>query len=168
MTINIELEEVTDLIKEIEDYESLCNHTVETCVDYMKCPYETEVNILLTNNEVIHQVNLEQREIDKPTDVLSFPMIEWDEIGSFDFLEDALAYFHPDTGELMLGDIVLSINKVEEQAEEYGHSNIREFTFLIVHSMLHLFGYDHMEALERTKMEKAQAEIMDILRITRQ
>lgn len=148
-------------------YEHLCEKVVETCVDYMKCPYETEVNILITTNEVIHSVNLEQREIDRPTDVLSFPMIEWDDIETMDMLEDSMEYFHPDSGELMLGDIVISADKVMEQAQEYGHSLDREFAFLIAHSMLHLFGYDHMDGDERETMEVAQSEIMTLLGITR-
>lgn len=149
------------------DYVNLSNKTVEVCLDYMKCPYETEVNILLTTNEMIHEINLEQRQIDKPTDVLSFPMVEWDEIASFDFLDDALECFHPDSGELMLGDIIISAEKVEEQAKEYGHSLEREFSFLIVHSMLHLFGHDHMIDEERIIMEKAQTEVMELLGIGR-
>lgn len=165
MTINIEKEGVIKL--EI-DYETLCNRTIETCVDYMKCPFESQVDVLVTTNEVIHSVNLEQREIDRPTDVLSFPMVEWEEIGDFEFLEESFEFFHPDSGELLLGDIVISGEKVIEQAEEYGHSCEREFAFLIAHSMLHLFGYDHMEEQERIEMEAAQEEIMNLLGITRE
>lgn len=164
MTITIEEEGVVSLPI---DYEALSNRVIETCVDFCGCPYESEVSILVTDNETIHAVNMEQREIDRPTDVLSFPMIEWEAIGEFDILEENLAYFHPDSGELMLGDIVISTEKVAEQANEYGHTIEREFAFLMVHSMLHLFGYDHMEEDERVVMEKAQSEIMDLLGITR-
>ncbi len=164
MTITIEEEGVVSLPI---DYETLSNRVIEACVDFCDCPYEAEVSILVTDNETIHAVNMEQREIDRPTDVLSFPLIEWESIGEFDILEENLAYFHPDSGELMLGDIVISTEKVVEQANEYGHTIEREFAFLMVHSMLHLFGYDHMEEDERVVMEKAQSEIMDILGISR-
>ena len=164
MTIFIECEEGVSLPIE---YEALCRNAIEVCIDYMKCPYETEINVLLTNNEMIQEINLQQRNIDKTTDVLSFPMIEWERIGEFDFLEKANECFHPDSGELMIGDIILSVDKIMEQAEEYGHSLEREYTFLIVHSMLHLFGYDHMVEEERNTMEKEQKCIMDMIGIGR-
>ena len=164
MTLFIECEEGVSLPIA---YEALCKAAIEACIDYMKCPYETEINVLLTNNEVIQEINLQQRNIDKPTDVLSFPMIEWAQVGEFDFLEDSNEYFHPDSGELMLGDMILSVDKIMEQAHEYGHSLEREYTFLIVHSMLHLFGYDHMVEEERITMEIEQKCIMDIIGIGR-
>lgn len=164
MTIMIEEEGTIELAI---PYQELCNTVIETCMDYMKCPYEAEVNVLITTNEMIHSVNLEQRGIDRPTDVLSFPMIEWEEIGAFDFLEEDLQCFHPDSGELLLGDIVLSAEKVKEQALEYEHTLEREFAFLMVHSMLHLFGHDHMEEEERIVMEQSQSEMMSLLGISR-
>lgn len=164
MTIFIE-EEGTIVLS--IDYNELCNKAIEASVDYLKCPYETEVSVLITTNEIIHNINLEQREIDRPTDVLSFPMIEWAEICNYDAVEEQLECFHPESGELMLGDIIISAEKVIEQSEEYGHSLEREFSFLIVHSMLHLFGYDHMEQEEREEMEQAQSDIMKELGITR-
>ncbi len=147
--------------------EELAKKVIEEAIEYVDCPYETEVNLLLTMNEEIHQMNLEFREIDRPTDVLSFPMVDYDEAGEFDFLEDAFEYFNPETGELMLGDIVISKEKVISQAEEYGHSIEREYAFLIAHSMLHLFGYDHMEEEERMVMEAKQKEILERLQILR-
>lgn len=164
MTTFIEIDEQVEWNLDVEH---LFNRAVEACLDYMKCPYEVEVNLVISDNDEIQAINLEQRQIDKPTDILSFPMVEWDEIGEFEFLEEALEYFHPDSGELMLGDMILSYEKVEEQAKEYEHTLEREFSFLIVHSMLHLFGYDHMEDGERMQMEEAQSDIMDILGITR-
>ena len=147
--------------------EELAKKVIEAAIDYEDCPYETEVNLLLTMNEEIHQMNMEFREIDRPTDVLSFPMVDYEEPGEFDFLEEAFEYFHPESGELMLGDIVISKEKVVEQAEEYGHSIEREYAFLIAHSMLHLFGYDHMEEDERAVMEAKQKEILEHLQILR-
>lgn len=164
MTAFIELEENIEVLIE---YEELFNQALDASLDYLKCPYEVEVSLLITDNKEIHGINLEQRGMDKPTDVLSFPMIEWNEIGDYDTVETQMDCFHPDSGELMLGDIILSYEKVLEQAEEYGHRIEREFSFLVVHSILHLFGHDHMEDEERVLMEQAQSDIMGILGIGR-
>ena len=145
----------------------LAKKVIEAVIDYEKCPYEAEVNLLLTMNDEIQEMNQNFRQIDKATDVLSFPMIAYEEPGNFDFLEDVIDAFHPDTGELMLGDIVISKEKVIAQAEEYGHTVAREYAFLIAHSMLHLFGYDHMEDEERMVMETKQKEILEELQIVR-
>lgn len=147
--------------------EVLAQKVIEAAADYVGCPYEAEVNLLLTMNEEIHEMNYNFREIDRATDVLSFPMVDYDEPGEFDFLDDAMEYFNPETGELMLGDIVISKEKVISQAEEYGHSIEREYAFLIAHSMLHLFGYDHMEEEERQVMEAKQKDILEQLQILR-
>ncbi|MEI3210381.1 MAG: rRNA maturation RNase YbeY [Lachnospiraceae bacterium] len=145
----------------------IAEEVVEGALDYIGCPYEAEVNLLLTMNEQIHEMNLEFREIDRPTDVLSFPMLDYEEAGNFDFLEDCAEAFDPESGELVLGDIVISKEKVLAQAEAYGHSPRSEFAFLIAHSMLHLFGYDHMEEDERQVMEAKQREIMEKVQISR-
>lgn len=147
--------------------EELACKVIEAALDYVDCPYEAEVNLLLTMNEEIREMNCNFREIDRATDVLSFPMVDYERAGKFDFLEERMDYFHPETGELMLGDIVISKEKVISQAEEYGHSIEREYAFLIAHSMLHLFGYDHMEEEERVVMEQKQAEILESLQILR-
>ena len=137
-------------------------------LDYVDCPYEAEVNVLFTDNAGIHEMNKEFREIDRPTDVLSFPMVEYEVPGNFDNLEEEQEEcFHPETGELLLGDIVLSYDKIKEQAKEYGHSELRELCFLVAHSMLHLAGYDHMEDGEREQMERMQREILEKLGILR-
>ena len=113
-------------------------------------------------------MNREFRNIDRATDVLSFPMLEYEKPGDFSFLEEAENdCFNPDTGELLLGDIVISKDKVLEQAEAYGHSPRRELAFLTAHSMLHLMGYDHMEPEEAAEMERRQAEILEQLNILR-
>ena len=147
--------------------EELAKKVIEAAVDYEECPYETEVNLLLTMNDEIHEMSRQFRGIARPTDVLSLPMVDYEEPGKFDFLEEAMEYFNPETGELMLGDIVISKEKVIAQAEEYGHSTQREYAFLIAHSMLHLFGYDHMEEDERAVMEQKQKEILEQLQILR-
>ena len=150
------------------NYQELAERVINFCLDYSEFPYEAEVNLTLTDNDGIHQINKEFRQIDRPTDVLSFPMLNYSTPGDFSFLDDEDSCdFNPDTGEAMLGDIVISVDKVFEQAESYGHSVEREFAFLITHSMLHLFGYDHMEEAERKVMEQKQKEILSLLKIER-
>jgi len=141
---------------------------IEACLDYENCPYEVEVSILLTDDNEIQQINMEYRNIDKPTDVLSFPVIEYETPGDFTDFEDVMPEcFHPETGELMLGDIVISVERALLQAEEYGHSMEREIAFLTAHSMFHLFGYDHMEENERIIMEDKQNQVLEKLQIYR-
>lgn len=158
MTIHIEYEAE----KKLElPYEEIIRDIVEASLDYEECPYEAEVNIVLTDNDGIQEINLDYRKIDSPTDVLSFPMVAYDAESDFCHVEDAaFDYFNPETGELILGDIIISVDKVEEQAEKYGHSQRRELAFLVAHSMLHLCGYDHMEDEERIRMEERQREIL--------
>ncbi len=150
------------------DYIELAQKIVDFCLDYMEFPYEAEVNLTLTDDKGIHQINKEFRQIDRPTDVLSFPMLSYTDPGDFTFLDaEDSSDFNPDTGEAMLGDIVISVDKVFEQAVNFGHSIEREYAFLITHSMLHLFGFDHMEAEEANVMETKQKDIllkMNILR----
>ena len=150
------------------DYEKIADRVINEALDYEKCPYEVELNLLLNSNENIRKINNEYRNIDSPTDVLSFPMIEYEKPSDFSKLEDStLDNFNPETGELILGDIIISVPKIVEQAEKYGHSTEREFAFLVVHSMLHLFGYDHMEANDAKIMEAKQEEILNKLEIFR-
>ncbi len=148
--------------------EPIITRVINEAIDYEKCPYECIVSVILTDNKGIHEINKEQRQIDAPTDVLSFPMIDYFEAGNFDFLEQDEFAFEPESGELVLGDIILSLDKVKEQAEVYGHSEQRELAFLVAHSMLHLFGYDHMVDDERIIMEKKQEEILKNTNYTRE
>ena len=158
ITVEYEAEKRLDL-----PYEEIINDIVTAALDYEKCPYEAEVNVILTDNASIQEINREQSRIDAPTDVLSFPLVDYESPADFDHVEEAVEdYFNPETGELMLGDIVISVDKVEEQAEKYGHSQTRELAFLTAHSMLHLCGYDHMEEEERLEMERRQREILDM------
>ena len=159
--MNIQIEKETDFDLDL-DYEKIIDEIVNEALDYMKCPYEIELNVVLSDNEGIHQVNLEQRGIDTPTDVLSFPMLDYETAGDFSFLEreEEIYNFNVDTGELLLGDIMISLEKVREQAKEYNHSEKRELAFLVAHSMLHLFGFDHVKDEERVEMEQMQEEIL--------
>ncbi|MGB4658498.1 MAG: rRNA maturation RNase YbeY [Mobilitalea sp.] len=165
MTINIENEAT---IKLNFDYEPLLKKVVEACLDYEECHYESEVNILLTDDIEIQQINKEYRNIDAPTDVLSFPSIEYSSPGDFSELEESIAdSFNPESGELLLGDIVISLDRAKLQASEYGHSMEREIAFLTAHSMFHLFGYDHMNEEDLVIMERKQKEVLEILQILR-
>ncbi|MBR7020724.1 MAG: rRNA maturation RNase YbeY [Lachnospiraceae bacterium] len=148
--------------------ESVLAKVFEKACDYVDCPYECTVNMLLTDDSAIHSMNKEFRGIDRATDVLSFPMVDYEKPGCFDGLENHMEdYFEPDSGELLLGDIVISVERAMAQAAEYGHSLKREMAFLTAHSMLHLFGYDHMDDAEREEMERMQEEILAELGIGR-
>lgn len=150
------------------NYSELAKRVVDFCLDYVSFPYEAEVNLTLTDNDGIHAINKEFRQIDRPTDVLSFPMLDYETPGDFSFLEEEDNNdFNPDTGEALLGDIIISVDKVMEQAESFGHSIEREYAFLITHSMLHLFGYDHMEEDEAKVMEEKQKDILNKMNILR-
>lgn len=150
------------------DWEAIYQEVALAVLDSEGCPYETEVNLLLTDNEGIHEFNKETRNIDAPTDVLSYPNVEYDIPGNFEIAEEQEAgCFNPDSGELILGDIIISVDKVITQANEYGHSPKREFAFLVAHSMLHLSGYDHMTPEEEQEMIKKQEMVLNTLGITR-
>ena len=149
-------------------YQVLAEQVIDFCLDHEEFPYAAEVNLTLTDNEGIHAINREYRRIDRPTDVLSFPMLSYSAPGDFSFLNrECEDDFNPDTGEAILGDIIISVDKVKEQAASYGHSEKREFAFLIVHSMLHLFGYDHMTEEEAPVMEEKQRQILEAMNILR-
>lgn len=166
MTIRVETE-VTDLALDF-DYEKIAEQVIVAALDYEDCPYEAEVDLTLTTDEEIHKVNKEFRGIDRPTDVLSFPLLEYETPADFSRVEEDQAdCFNPESGELMLGDIMISLDKVAEQAEKYGHSRLREYAFLIAHSMLHLMGYDHEDADLARDMEQRQEAILDSLGIRR-
>lgn len=166
MTVNIEDESRISL-KGV-DTEEIAERVMEAVLEQEGCPYETEIHLLLTNNEQIHRINLEYRSVDRPTDVLSFPMLEYESPSDFSAAEEGICdCFNPETGELVLGDIILSMEKVIEQAEKYGHSEEREYAFLITHSMLHLCGYDHMVPEEAEIMEEKQETVLQSLNILR-
>lgn len=166
MSLNIEKE--TEIRFDFNE-EELASDVILFTIEHEQFPYEAEVNLTITDNEGIREVNRTYREIDSATDVLSFPMLAYERAGDFSGLEeDYEDNFNPDTGEIMLGDILISADKVREQAKAYGHSEMREYAFLIVHSMLHLFGYDHMTVEEATEMEAKQNEILNEMHIMRE
>ena len=132
-------------------------------------PYEAEVNLLLVDNDIIHELNLEHRGIDRATDVLSFPMLDYQEAGDFFQLSErnrnGTAILT--RGRFFLGDIIISVPKVLEQAKRIRTQSEKGICFLITHSMLHLFGYDHMEPEEAAIMENKQEKILEVLGISR-
>ena len=141
-----------DKFKVTKELRDLVRLAVATSLDYMDFPKKSEISVMFVDNEEIHALNREYRERDKPTDVLSFPMWEPEDIEEGTY-EDGHA--------VMLGDIILSVEKAHAQAEEYGHSIRRELAFLSVHSTLHLLGYDHEVSEEDEKyMNTKQEEIL--------
>lgn len=150
------------------DYQKIAEEVVEATLILESCPYEAEVNITLVDDETILGINKEFRGISTPTDVLSFPMLEFTKPANYDILKNNGAlYFHPDSGELILGDIVISIPTVMRQAKEYEHKIKREYAFLLTHSTLHLLGYDHLDKQEAQEMEEKQDKILEKLKIAR-
>lgn len=165
MTIYMENETETAFDFDLQETAGI---VAEKILELEACPYETVVNVLLTDNEGIRRFNRDFRGIDQPTDVLSFPNITYETAADFGCVEESFAdCFEPDTGELILGDIIISADRVTKQAESYGHDRRREFAFLVAHSMLHLLGYDHMAEEEAAVMEEKQERTLQELRITR-
>lgn len=164
MTVNIENESENYAALRSglsKDPEKIIEEIAGYVLDHENCPYESEIDVLITDDDMIREINREQRSIDKSTDVLSFPMIDFRSPSDFNGFDERYELFEPDSGELLLGDIVLSAEHVMSQAKEYGHSSDRELAFLVTHSMLHLLGYDHMEDADREVMEQKQREILD-------
>lgn len=160
-----------------DEYEEIANNVILEALEQHNCQYEAEVNVVLVDDLAIREFNNTNRGMDKSTDVLSFPMIEFEKPGDFSDIDkltvtDEFAYmadgvFNPDTGELLLGDIILSIDHCLFQADEYGHDIRREYAFLIAHSILHLIGYDHMTTDDAALMEEKQEAILTKLGYTR-
>lgn len=148
--------------------EDILSDVMEAVLNAEECPYEACVNLLLTDGAGIREYNKNFRKQDAETDVLSFPNLEFETPGDFSGAEAATAdCFDPDSGELLLGDIILNLERMETQAKEYGHGVLREFAFLLAHSLYHLCGYDHMEEKEAQFMEEKQEAVLQTLGITR-
>ena len=136
---------------------ALIRKTIRTALAAQGVTVPCEVNVLLTNDAGIRQINLEMRDVDKPTDVLSFPMFEFSpdcpptEESAGELLDWA-------TGLLPLGDMAISMERVKEQAREYGHSGRRELAYLVTHSVLHLLGFDHLDEGEQKARMRSREE----------
>ncbi len=146
-----------DGIEKNAEYEETINKVLETCFKEESLNEKNlYVNIILTTPQNIKSINKQYRNIDKETDVLSFPMFEKSEIKQINTQIQEV-----------LGDIIISIDRVKEQAKEYGHSFIRELSYMVVHGFYHLMGYDHMEEEEKKEMRKKEENILSKLNITR-
>lgn len=146
-----------------EDRRAFIRKVIRTALAAEGVDFPCEVDVLITNDEAIHQVNLDMRDVDRSTDVLSFPEFDLTP-GQLPEAEDA----DPGTGLVPLGDMVISWEHVTAQAKEYGHSNRRELAYLVVHSVLHLLGYDHLDEGPQKKQMRAREEaILAELGITR-
>lgn len=142
---------------------NLIEKAVSTTLDYENFNKPNEISVVITDNEGIREINREFRNIDRETDVLSFPMLEFED----DYAEDGeieidVEDTNPDTGDVILGDIVLSLEKAQAQAVEYGHSYEREISFLTVHSVLHLLGYDHEKEADKNIMRSKEEAILGL------
>ncbi len=140
----------------------LIKNVCERVMSEEECDFDAQISLTLTDNENIREINNEHRSIDAPTDVLSFPMLEFDDEGQI--IDNEFEY---DDDLIMLGDIVISLEKAREQSVEFGHSFTREVAFLVAHSMLHLLGYDHMEEEEERIMCEKQERVLISLGILR-
>ncbi len=143
---------------------TLKNAVVSEALDGIK----TEISVVISDNFGIRFFNREFRGIDKETDVLSFPVLEFKRAGDFSNIDfNDCKYFNQDTGDFILGDMIISSDRVVSQSMEYGHSIKREFSFLVVHSILHLIGYDHENEGDEKIMREKQTAILESLGITR-
>lgn len=164
--MTVTLEEETEVSFPF-DYKKLAEQVIDGALNAEGFPFEAEVSLLLVSLEAIRELNMKHRGIDGATDVLSFPLISYEAPGDFTRIEQEEDNFNPDTNEAMLGDIVLCVDRVWEQAAEFGHSPEREYAFLILHSMLHLLGYDHMTKEDAAVMEEKQRTILNQMGILR-
>ena len=159
--MKIFIENETRIKYEFADPKPVVRKAVQAVAKEKDLPDGLEVNVLLTTPSVIRTINRENRGIDSVTDVLSFPYYDCREPGVFE------AKIDPE-GENILGDIIVCGSRIKEQAKKFGHSQKRELSFLIVHSMLHLIGYDHMNEADAERMEAEQRRLMDeVLKIRR-
>ena len=133
-----------------------------------QCPYEVQVQLTLTDDDEIKELNHTHRNVDKITDVLSFPNVDYTEPSNFENVDKHKEmYLDLDTNELFLGDIIIDVMQMKRQAVLYGHSERREISFLIAHSMLHLFGYDHESESQEKVMFEKQEQVLNALSILR-
>jgi probable rRNA maturation factor len=153
-----------------EELVKLLENVTNTVLEAEEVKVSCEISIILVDNEEIRNLNREYRNIDRETDVLSFPMLDYEaervykEVYALEEHDES----DFDGGELVLGDMALSLEKAFEQSVEYGHTFMREVAYLTVHSILHLLGYDHMKEDEKLKMRAVEESILEKLMITRE
>ncbi len=165
MTVYLE-EEIEDAKNFDFDYERALNDAILTVLREEAMSENVQISVTFTDENHIKDINRQFRDVDHSTDVLSFPMLMFSGPGKEHILPESMDY-DPESDELLLGDIVLCIPTVFSQAQLYGHSVKREYVFLLVHSMLHLLGYDHILEEDRQLMEEKQQIILEKLSIHR-
>lgn len=149
--------------------QAVADRVGEAVLSSEHCPFETEVSLTLTTGEPIRELNRQYRGIDQETDVLSFPNLDYGSPADFvHACQDAADCVDPETGRVFLGDIILNVERVRSQAADYGHSELREYAFLVAHSLFHLCGYDHETPEEAAVMEEKQEAVLQQLGITRE
>ena len=149
-------------IDEKEEYKEIIERVLTQCYKEEKMEEsKLSVTVTLTTPNYIHEINNQYRNVDKATDVLSFPMFEKEELELKIKNKD---FEHED----ILGDIIISIEKVEEQAKEYGHSFERELSYMLVHGFYHLMGYDHIKEEDKKVMRPKEEKVLELLNITRE
>ncbi len=166
--MNSVAEIIWDDISKNEQNEALIEKVIQKCFEVEKInPTSFYICVTLTNPKNIQKINKKYRNIDSPTDVLSFPMYEKEEL---DKLISKEMLEHTEVEEVLqdiLGDIIISIEQVEKQAEEYGHSFERELAYMVVHGFYHLRGYDHMQEDEKAEMREKEENVLSKLNINR-
>ena len=160
---HITIENDQDVIKDVKEIEDTIHKSISKAFEGFEADRQLEIYVLLTDNEGIRVFNREHRNIDKLTDVLTFPLLElYDGEGDI-FPED----INPETGYVMMGDIIISLEKAQEQSEEYGHSFMREVAFLATHGAFHLMGYDHDIPEREEIMIKLQESVLTSMGLRR-
>lgn len=149
------------------DLEKTAGDAIEKTLDILGLKYEAEISLLVTDDHTMQDINRKNRRIDNATDVLSFPAMEFEKPGDFSGADEDDSLFDPETGDLILGDIVINALKIRSQAADFGHTELREYTFLVVHSVLHLSGFDHDTPEREEEMLLMQKKVMNELGITR-
>ncbi len=149
------------------DLRALLERVMAACLQVEGLPDSCAANMLITDDNAIHEINLEQRDVDRATDVLSFPSVSYPGGTARDNLPLLRREYDPDAGGMYLGDIVISLEHARAQAAEYGHSVEREVGYLTAHSLFHLMGYDHMTGSDKKVMrarEEAAMALVDLKR----
>lgn len=156
-------------VEVVDGFNNIIMNVIEHTLKEEQVSIECEVSVIFIDNEEIKEINKEHRNIDKVTDVLSFPMLDYPKGKVFKevYLNYEFSQAELFEGKLILGDIALSLERAQEQSSEYGHSFLREAAYLTVHSVLHLLGYDHMVEEDKERMRKREEEILNSFNLTR-
>lgn len=161
MNVDVFMENTQEAYPVDDALQDLIKRVICKALEYEQFDKPAEVSVLLVDDMQIREINGEFRQMDKPTDVLSFPMLDFSGGRVIDNVGDSYL------GTVVLGDIVVSLERAHAQAEEYGHSFAREVGFLVCHSVLHLLGYDHETEDERTVMRQKEEAVLELLGLTR-